>query len=580
MNKLLGLLLVFTTVLAQAADVKISQLPLGSAATTGVNDSFPYVAAGVNITKRLTLYDIANIPTIIAQYAALASSPTFTGTVTAAGFVGPITGTATNATNIGTTALSTNASFFPTFVPASTSGFQAAKINSGFSFNPSTNTLTATNFAGNATTATALAANPTDCSANQYATAIAANGNLTCAQAAFSQLTGSVAASQMPALTGDITTSAGAVATTLATVNSNVGTFGDATHVSQVTVNAKGLVTAASNVTITAAPPSGYTARNFLINGAFDLWQRNTTGTNANGAKAYVSADRWYAPNNLGASAVVTLVQVAGVQAGSTYGAKVYVSTAPSSPSTGAVLVQLAETSTSLQMYSQTVSAAAYVKAFGNVNQVTLKIPYNTSQASALSPSSLGSNTCTVNSSTFTLCKVEGVSVSTTPTVSGVVGFSITATGVSTGNVSDINQGFIAEQAILNLGSTAATFVRAGAEFGEEVRMAQRFFQKSYDLATSVGTASTTNGAIIGYFPSAVGSLYINVRYGVNMVWTGTVTLYNTNSGATGTCRDGGNSADISVSAIENGNSGFIMALGAFGTGGTPQCQYATNAEF
>lgn len=37
---------------------------------------------------------------------------------------------------------------------------------------------------------------------------------------------------------------------TLATVNSNVGTFGDASHTSAVTVNAKGLVTAASSVSI------------------------------------------------------------------------------------------------------------------------------------------------------------------------------------------------------------------------------------------------------------------------------------------------------------------------------------------
>jgi hypothetical protein len=41
-----------------------------------------------------------------------------------------------------------------------------------------------------ATTAAALAANPTDCSAGQYATTIAANGNLTCAQVAYSQLSG------------------------------------------------------------------------------------------------------------------------------------------------------------------------------------------------------------------------------------------------------------------------------------------------------------------------------------------------------------------------------------------------------
>lgn len=64
---------------------------------------------------------------------------------------------------------------------------------------------------------------------------------------------GTLPAARMPALTGDITTSSGAVATTLATVNSNVGTFGSATAAATVTVNAKGLVTAASNTTVTPA---------------------------------------------------------------------------------------------------------------------------------------------------------------------------------------------------------------------------------------------------------------------------------------------------------------------------------------
>ena len=41
---------------------------------------------------------------------------------------------------------------------------------------------------GNAATATALASNPTDCTAGQYATTIAANGNLTCAQVTYSQV--------------------------------------------------------------------------------------------------------------------------------------------------------------------------------------------------------------------------------------------------------------------------------------------------------------------------------------------------------------------------------------------------------
>lgn len=56
---------------------------------------------------------------------------------------------------------------------------------------------------------------------------------------------------------GDVSWAANTFTTVLATVNSNVGTFGDATHVAQVTVNAKGLVTAASSVVITGAAPGG-----------------------------------------------------------------------------------------------------------------------------------------------------------------------------------------------------------------------------------------------------------------------------------------------------------------------------------
>lgn len=88
---------------------------------------------------------------------------------------------------------------------------------------------------------------------HQFLTSISTSGVPAQAQPAFTDVSGSVAAGQMPALTGDITTSAGAVATTLATVNGNVGTFGSATKASSVTVNAKGLVTAASEATVTPA---------------------------------------------------------------------------------------------------------------------------------------------------------------------------------------------------------------------------------------------------------------------------------------------------------------------------------------
>lgn len=52
-----------------------------------------------------------------------------------------------------------------------------------------------------ATAATALAANPTDCTTNQFATAIVASGNLTCAQPNFTDLAGTATAAQTPLAT-------------------------------------------------------------------------------------------------------------------------------------------------------------------------------------------------------------------------------------------------------------------------------------------------------------------------------------------------------------------------------------------
>jgi len=52
------------------------------------------------------------------------------------------------------------------------------------------------------------------------------------------------------ALTGDATSPQGSNTITLATVNSNVGTFGSFTQVGQFTVNGKGLITSASSISI------------------------------------------------------------------------------------------------------------------------------------------------------------------------------------------------------------------------------------------------------------------------------------------------------------------------------------------
>src|SRR5690242_12759599 len=135
------------------------------------------------------------------------------------GFVGSLTGNASTATALAANGANCSAGNAPLGVDASGAVegcFDVAtqtELNThaaltGTSAHGATTTNTASqivardasgNFAagtitaalsGNASTATALAANPADCSANQYATTIAANGDLTCAQVGASQLSG------------------------------------------------------------------------------------------------------------------------------------------------------------------------------------------------------------------------------------------------------------------------------------------------------------------------------------------------------------------------------------------------------
>lgn len=99
-------------------------------------------------------------------------------------------------------------------------------------------------FVGNASNLATDVAMTGDC-------AMVISGAITCTKSngvlfSASATGGLLVASQFPALTGDVTTVAGALATTLATVNSNVGTWGSSSLCSAFTVNAKGLITAAA----------------------------------------------------------------------------------------------------------------------------------------------------------------------------------------------------------------------------------------------------------------------------------------------------------------------------------------------
>lgn len=106
---------------------------------------------------------------------------------------------------------------------------------------------------------------------------------------------GTLASTVMPAHTGDATSSSGSVALTLATVNSNTGSFGASTSVPIITVNAKGLITAVSTATISST-----------VTLAGDLSGTGSTGTSITTTLATVNSN----VGSYGSASVVPAITV------------------------------------------------------------------------------------------------------------------------------------------------------------------------------------------------------------------------------------------------------------------------------
>jgi hypothetical protein len=130
-----------------------------SGGTTGLTTSGGPVTTSGTITLAGTLIPVnggtgissyavgdllfANTTTTLDKLTVGSSSYLLASNGTAPAYVDPSGVTVGNATNVATTATSTNADFFIPFVAASTTGNQALGVDAGITYNPSTNALTA-----------------------------------------------------------------------------------------------------------------------------------------------------------------------------------------------------------------------------------------------------------------------------------------------------------------------------------------------------------------------------------------------------------------------------------------------------
>ena len=258
---------------------------------------------------------------------------------------------------------------------------------------------------------------------------------------------------------------------------------------------------------------SGIEARmNHLYNGNFDVWQRGTSVTITNVEANKYLADRWYVYNAMGTNSVATYSRVAGTSTGAKYGAQVQVTTAPTaSHSTTMHLRQVLENLDTLQLIGKTASFQVKIKALGNVSQVGLQFMYKTTEAKL--DTTIGSEVpCNVSTGSFTTCEISSQALGTSMTSSGVVGVTIRVYNVSSGNGYDLNNGFIAEQAMMVIGAPPTEFKTKYQSFAEELAACERYYEKSYEYATPPGTASAEPGLVVGIAQTA-SLIAVNVTF-------------------------------------------------------------------
>ncbi len=206
----LSLLVLLWTIGIAFADTKITDLPLGNAAGSGINSVLPYVDTTTNTTNKLKLSDIPNIPALSANSwtvgKTLAGYSSTTGVLSSADSIvsaisklnGNLAAISAAAISIGTfdsqaaaadgATLSLNVLY-----NQSADATHPGMINTGSQTIAGAKTFSSTiagSINGNAATATALASTPTKCSAGNYPLGVDAGGNAqNCTAAASAGLT-------------------------------------------------------------------------------------------------------------------------------------------------------------------------------------------------------------------------------------------------------------------------------------------------------------------------------------------------------------------------------------------------------
>jgi len=240
--------------------------------------------------------------------------------------------------------------------------------------------------------------------------------------------------------------------------------------------------------------------KNPIINSAFDIWQRGTSGTasSTGAAGTGYNADRW-ANYNVGASftasrqATGDTTNLPNIQ----YCARTQ-RTAASTSTNAIYLTQAIETANSIPYAGKTVTYSFYARAGANYSAASSALAYKVITGTGVDQNTIGGFTGSADtiSQTATLTTTwQRFSYSATlPATTTEIGFQFIFTPVGTAGTNDY---FEVTGVQLELGSVATAFARNGATLQGELAACQRYYYRvnsttAYGPITTYGAAYAT----------------------------------------------------------------------------------------
>lgn len=447
---------------------------------------------------------------------------------------------------------------------------------------------------------------------------------------------GTLPAGRLPALTGDVTTSAGSVATTIAAnavTNSKLATMAAWTLKAN---NTSGAATPTDitidGLTLKATPASGdeviiwdvagsalkkatilsvgtssgvssiagnsgaftlarglSNSTNVLsqqnhgsnilqANGACEVWQIGTSVAVIASTTAYCGPDRWYITT--GATEACTIARVAGIVNGSRFAAKIQ----RNSGQTGTTALKFAYpfiTDEAVRCQSQLLALSFTAKAGANFSPTSGTLTYNVYFGTAAAAKRGAGFTGETNPITGTV-NLSGSASQTIAIASGAAGAAVTQgevlftwTPVGTAGVDDSFTIDDVRLDIIPAGTSAFSPPVEHLDHGVYFMLCRQIYRQSYVEGTAPGTVTVT-GKIQYVAAGTGGEALPTVPYTPSMWATPSVTYYSPDTGASGNVRNATGSADIAGVAQLASTEGHA-GLSVFHVSGNVYWYHATS---